>query len=182
MQDATLSAVLQINASYEPLAFCSTRRAIILFVNGKAEIIEDRGKEIHKGIPFPSVIRLVEQAKIPHKTQTLSRKNILLRDRNTCMYCGVVQHAGELTLDHILPRAQGGRDSWQNLVACCKKCNRFKADRTPEQAGMMLIHKPRPSTMHTSRFILRSMGAEDENWKKYLYYDSDGHKGLVARN
>ncbi len=178
MRDETLQAVLQLNRSYEALAFCSTRRAIILFVNGKADIIEDRGREIYEGIPFPLVIRLTEQAKIPYKAQTLSRKNILLRDRNICQYCGKKFQAHNLTLDHIIPKSRGGKNVWDNLVACCQKCNRTKADRTPEEAGMTLLHKPRMASIHTPRFILRNLGSDDEKWKRYLFFDSSHHSNV----
>lgn len=173
MQDATMQAVLQLNHSFEPMAFCSVRRAACLVVNGKARIEADHGREIYAGMLFPSVIRLLEYRKVPHKSQVVSRKNILLRDRDTCQYCAVKFHPSVLTLDHVIPRSQGGPSSWANLVACCSPCNRKKANRTPEEAGMMLLRRPRPMTIHTSRFLMRSMGIDDPKWAPYLYTESD---------
>ncbi len=121
--------VLVLNASYEPINICGARRALILVLKGVAKTEEEQGAILHAArlrIPMPSVIRLLEYRRIPHQTRALSRKNILLRDRNSCQYCGVVLPAGELTLDHVLPRSRGGLSTWENLVACCHSCNRQK--------------------------------------------------------
>jgi 5-methylcytosine-specific restriction endonuclease McrA len=178
--NAQNQTVLVLNASFEPIQICSARRAFALIVKEKAVIQEHHDREAYVGIMYPSVLRLREFAKIPHRVHEPSRRNILLRDRHQCMYCAVRHRPDKLTLDHVIPKSRGGLKTWGNLVACCEKCNRFKADRTPEEAGMMLIRKPRPATIHTSRFILRSMGAEDAKWKKYLYYDSEGCRERVT--
>src|SRR5271170_7407830 len=173
MIDGTRQAVLQINASFEPMAFCSARRALALVIKDKAIVIETMDKEVRPGMKYPSVIRLREYRHIPHKMQTLSRKNILLRDRNSCQYCGVKFHPSVLTLDHVIPKSKGGRASFENLVAACPSCNRKKADKTLEECGMTLLHKPRASNIHTARFILRCMGSDDPKWRKFLYHESD---------
>ena len=101
------SPVLVLNASYEPINVCAARRAIILVLKGVAMMEEANGHHLHAAriaIHVPSVIRLLEYRRIPHQTRALSRKNILLRDRNTCQYCGKILAAGELTLDHVIPR------------------------------------------------------------------------------
>jgi len=175
-------ACLVLSSSYEPISIRSCRRALTLICKDRAVIQEHTGQEVYPGINMPSVIRLKTYTYIPVRVQILSRKNIFLRDRNTCMYCGVVFHPSKLTLDHIVPRAQGGKDSWSNLVAACGVCNRRKADRTPEEAGMKLIHKPRAASIHTSRFILKSMGEEDPLWRAYLYFDSKEDSKYVTRN
>ncbi len=118
----------------------------------------------------PSVIRLLAYRHIPQQSRALSRKNILLRDRNTCQFCGRVFPSSELTLDHVVPRSRGGRSSWENLVACCYRCNNSKGDRTPEEAGFKLARRPRPFTLHTSRQLMRMIGHRDERWRKYLFY------------
>ncbi len=103
--------VLVLNASYEPINVCAARRAIILVLKGVAMMEEENGQHLHAAriaINVPSVIRLLEYRRIPHQTRALSRKNILLRDRNTCQYCGKILAAGELTLDHVIPRSRGG--------------------------------------------------------------------------
>src|SRR5512144_2352363 len=117
--------VLVLNASYEPINVCAARRAIVLVLKGVAMTEEENGHFLHAArlaIRVPSVIRLLEYRRIPHQTRALSRKNILLRDRNSCQYCGVVLPAAELTLDHVLPRSRGGQSTWENLVACCHAC------------------------------------------------------------
>src|ERR1700727_3804410 len=121
-QPAMQTPVLVLNASYEPINICGARRALVLVLKGVARTEEEQGAILHAArvrVPMPSVIRLLEYRRIPHQTRALSRKNILLRDRNTCQYCGIVLNSGELTLDHVQPRSRGGLSPWENLVACC---------------------------------------------------------------
>jgi 5-methylcytosine-specific restriction endonuclease McrA len=113
---------------------------------------------------------LLEYRRIPHQTRALSRKNILLRDRNTCQYCGVVLSSSDLTLDHVIPRSRGGLSTWENLVACCHPCNRRKGNRLLTEMDMKLFKEPRPFTLHTSRHIMRMIGRSDTKWRKYLFY------------
>jgi 5-methylcytosine-specific restriction endonuclease McrA len=163
-------AVLVLNASYEPVSISSARRALTLIVKGAAHVEEDYGKEVYPGILLPCVIRLRHYKRIPMRITVLARKNIYARDHYTCQYCGAKPGVLNLTLDHIMPESRGGRFSWDNLVACCKPCNRKKADRTPEEAGMALSHKPKQMTVHTSRYLIRLIGLEeDARWAKYLY-------------
>src|ERR1700759_940279 len=103
--------VLVLNASYEPINICGARRALVLVLKGVARTEEEQGAILHAArvrVPMPSVTRLLEYRRIPHQTRALSRKNILLRDRNTCKYCGIVLNSVELTLDHVQPRSRGG--------------------------------------------------------------------------
>jgi 5-methylcytosine-specific restriction endonuclease McrA len=123
---------------------------------------------------MPSVIRLLEYRRIPHQTRALSRKNILLRDRNSCQYCSVTLTAGELTLDHVIPRSRGGLSTWENLVACCHDCNRRKGNQMlHELTDMKLLKEPRPFSLHTSRHIMRMIGSADAAWRKYLYFEAE---------
>src|SRR5258707_6701451 len=138
--------VLVLNASYEPINICAARRAIVLVLKGVAMTEEEKGHFLQAArlaLRVPSVIRLLEYRRIPHQTRALSRKNILLRDRNTCQYCGELLSSGDLTLDHVVPRSRGGASTWENLVACCHLCNRQKANQFPIQAGMKLMRQPR---------------------------------------
>jgi len=170
---ALLAPVLVLNASYEPINVCAARRALVLVLKGVAMTEEENGHFLHAAriaMRVPSVIRLLEYRRIPHQSRALSRKNILLRDRNTCQFCGHALPASELTLDHVMPRSRGGRSSWENLVACCYGCNNRKGDRTPEEAGLKLQRRPRPFTLHTSRQLMRLIGHRDEKWRKYLFY------------
>ena len=165
--------VLVLNATYEPINVTAVRRAIVLVLKGVATTEEENGSFVHSArvaIRIPSVIRLTEFRRIPYQTRALSRKNILLRDRSTCQFCGRVFPASELTLDHIIPRSRGGHTDWDNLVACCHACNNLKGDRLPEEAGLKLLRQPRPFTLHTSRQLMRMVGSSDERWRKYLFY------------
>jgi len=171
---ALQTPVLVLNASYEPINICGARRALVLVLKGVARTEEEQGSELHSArarMAMPSVIRLLEYRRIPHQTRALSRKNILLRDRNSCQYCGVILPSAELTLDHVLPRSRGGLSTWENLVAACHSCNRRKGNHLLSEIDhMKLIREPRPFTLHTSRHIMRMIGHSDLKWRKYLYY------------
>ncbi len=165
--------VLVLNASYEPINVCAARRALVLVLKGVASAEEDEADTIASArmcMNLPSVIRLLEYRRIPRQPRSLSRKNILLRDRFTCQYCGLRAPAGELTMDHVIPRSRGGASTWENLVASCICCNNKKGNRTPEEAEMSLARQPKPFTMHTSRHLMRMLGRTDDQWRKYLFY------------
>ena len=164
--------VLVLNASYEPINVCAARRALVLVLKGVASAEE---VSLTRFIPratvrLPSVIRLLEYRRIPRQTRALSRKNILMRDRYTCQYCHRTMPSGELTLDHVIPRSRAGESAWENLVACCHRCNNRKGSRTPEEAGMKLLRQPRPFSLHTSRHLMRMLGNGEAQWRKYLFY------------
>jgi len=165
--------VLVLNATFEPINVTAVRRALVLLLKGVAQAEELHASEVHSSVRnhrVPSVIRLLAYRHIPQQSRALSRKNILLRDRNTCQFCGAIFPSSELTLDHVMPRSRGGRSSWENLVACCYRCNNRKGDRTPEEAGLKLARRPRPFTLHTSRQLMSMIGHRDERWLKYLFY------------
>jgi 5-methylcytosine-specific restriction endonuclease McrA len=161
--------VLVLNQNYEPMSVCNVRKAIILLYLGKAELIESyNGKQVHAismAMPFPSIVRLGVYVHIPYKKIILSRKNILRRDNHRCQYCGRTD--ATLTVDHIIPKAKLGEDSWENLVTACVECNNRKGNRTPEESQMKLLRKPmRPN--HVT-FIRHFVGTVDERWKPYLF-------------
>ncbi len=165
--------VLVLNASYEPIHVCAARRALVLLFKGVASTEESAAERVHspsRSLPLPSVIRLLEYRRIPLQTRALSRKNILVRDHHTCQYCHVRFGASDLTLDHVMPRSRGGNNSWENLVACCRRCNNRKGDRLPDEAGMSLKRRPKPFNLHTSRSLMRQLGDQQEDWKKYLFF------------
>jgi 5-methylcytosine-specific restriction endonuclease McrA len=165
--------VLVLNATYEPIHITAARRAIVLVLKGVARTEETNHAVVRSpsvSLPVPSVIRLVDYRRIPMQTRALSRKNILLRDRNTCQFCGGLFPASELTLDHVVPRSRGGSTSWDNLVACCHRCNNIKGDRLPEEVGLRLLRRPRPYNLHTNRHLIRMLGKAEEKWRKYLFY------------
>jgi 5-methylcytosine-specific restriction endonuclease McrA len=163
--------VLILNQNYEPLTVCSVKRAVVMMLLGKVEMIETLdGHCLHsvsRTIRVPSVVRLGIYVKAPRKRIFLSRKNIIKRDGHRCMYCG--KPDGSMTVDHVIPKRLGGRDTWENLVCACTKCNNRKGDRTPEQANMTLIKKPKkPNHL---LFIQRFIGVSDDNWKPYLFME-----------
>ncbi|MBD3217414.1 MAG: HNH endonuclease [candidate division Zixibacteria bacterium] len=163
--------VLILNQNYEPLTVCSVKRAVVMMLLGKVEMIETLdGHMLHSvsaAIRVPSVVRLGFYVKVPRKRIFLSRKNIIKRDGHKCMYCGRTD--GAMTVDHVVPKRMGGKDTWENLVCACTKCNNRKGDRTPEQANMTLIKKPKkPNHL---MFIQRFIGISDDNWKPYLFME-----------
>lgn len=171
--------VLQLNMSFEPLRIVTPRHALKLVTKGKARVVVPTSIEIYPGVFLPSVIRLTTYAHVPYKRPVPSRKNIFTRDGHRCMYCG--RRAGKhvvLELEHVIPKSRSGPSSWENLVAGCHECNQKKRDRTPEEAGMQLIHKPLPATIHTSRFVLQQLGSEIDEWGPYLFKDSKGEQKL----
>lgn len=160
--------VLVLNQNYEPLSVCSAKRAIILVFLGKAEIIEHHEhmvRSVSFSLPLPSVVRLFLFINVPRKGIILSRRNVVKRDNHTCQYCGTIQ--GPMTVDHIVPKTLGGKDSWDNLICACVSCNNKKGDRTPEQAGMKLLRQPRIPNRIT--FIQHFIGIADSRWRPYLF-------------
>ncbi len=161
--------MLILNASYEPLHVCSVKRAVALLMHEVAERVEDSDKVLRSPsqiFPVPSVLRLKRFIKRPPRHRVaFNRKNVLRRDDHTCQYCGV--KSSDLTLDHIIPRSRGGATSWENVVACCPRCNAKKRDHTPTEAHMALRRKP-----YAPRFIFSSaygiLPSIDPIWEKYL--------------
>ncbi len=161
--------VLVINASYEPVTVCSARRALTLLFKGAAQVEAVSGHVVRTSklsIPLPSVIRLTRYRKIPRMNRSVSRKGIILRDANTCQYCATKLQARELTLDHVIPKSRGGQSTWENLVAACYGCNNRKAQRTPEEAGFVLLKTPRQITMHSKHKMLQG---DNQIWERYLF-------------
>lgn len=160
--------VLVLNNDYRALTTCSVERAIVLVFLQKAELVESVPNRYFRSptvqFPCPSIVRLRAYVHVPYKRVMISRKNILRRDRFRCQYCG---RRDKLTVDHVLPRSRGGRDTWENLATACTPCNNRKGDRTPEEAGMPLARTPyRPSYV---MFIRDYIGILHEAWKPYLF-------------
>lgn len=168
--------VLVLNASYEAITIVNARRALVLVSKGAAVVEEPTNILVHKLVYLPSVIRLRTYRRTPHRRPQATRRNIFRRDGMQCMYCGAHAPKVVLELEHILPKSRGGRDDWDNLVASCHSCNQKKGDRLPEEAGMALIRRPLPATVHTNRFMLKTLGAEVPSWSKFLWHDSDGDR------
>ena len=171
-------AVLQVNASREPLRIIGARQALKLITKGKAKVLVPTSIEVYPSIYLPSVIALTTYAKVPYKRPIPSRKNIFTRDGFKCLYCGAHGSKIVLELEHIVPKSRGGQGTWENVCASCHACNQKKRDRTPEEAGMTLIHRPLPASIHTARFVLKQLGAEVNAWAPYLWNDSKGEERL----
>ena len=166
----TVHRVLLLNASYEPLQFCTWKRAITLVLKGKAVAVETMEDWwLNAKIRMPLVVRMLYYIKIPYKTVPLNRRNLLHRDHNQCQYCG---HKGDpLSIDHVMPRCRGGPTEWENVVTACHRCNVTKGNKTPEEAGMPLARKPfRPShstIFELSKFVV--LARDSQPLHKYLY-------------
>ncbi|MDQ4503175.1 HNH endonuclease [Sinomonas sp. ASV322] len=135
---------LVLNAGYEPLAVVSFRRALVLVLAGKASIVVEDDDPVvgpRDVLGRPSVILLNRYIR-PRRTHTasVSRRGVLRRDGHQCAYCGKTAH----TIDHVLPKSRGGADTWENLVACCLRCNNVKGDHTPAEMGWKLRFTPQP--------------------------------------
>ncbi len=167
--------VLVLNNDYEPLNVCNVRRAVVLVLLGKAEVLHADGIALHtadKVIQVPSVVKLRYHVKRPLPELKLTRRTIFARDDYTCQYCGY--RGKDLTVDHVIPRRLGGSDDWENLVTCCRKCNLKKGDKPLHQTGMTLLRQPRRPRyvpyISLSKYI---EGTKNEVWRNYLPFFSD---------
>lgn len=160
--------MLVLNATYEPINVCTVRRAVVLLLKEKAEVIEKAEWALHSAtstIDRPVVIRLVAYVRIPRDThrRKITRRAVFARDEWTCQYCG---SRSNLTVDHIIPRSKGGASSWENIVASCAPCNRRKGDQLPRQVGMSLLKPPR--TPNPAVFIHVASPTIPAAWQQYL--------------
>ncbi|NOZ06078.1 MAG: HNH endonuclease [Chloroflexi bacterium] len=165
-----MDAVLVLNATYEPLNVVSVRRAVVLILKEKAELLEATQAQLraeHFAMDVPLVIRLVRYVRIPRRlTLPLSRRTVLARDHYTCQYCGVQASKSSLTVDHVLPRWRGGKNTWDNVVTACVSCNQRKGGRTPVEAGLRLRSKPQQP-----RYVaiaLLGIAPNKTAWSKYF--------------
>jgi len=161
--------VLVLNQNYEPLNICRVRRAVVLLYYGKAELLENGRGELYSvsaSVSIPSVIRLVYMVKRPHHTRRLTKYEVLERDHYTCQYCG--KQVKHLTIDHVIPRRVGGEHVWENVVAACTACNCRKAGRTPAEARMKLLTKPKAPRNDGAIPIPFNYLRQHTEWSKYL--------------
>ena len=160
--------MLVLNATYEPINVCTVRRAVVLLLKEKAEIIEHADWELHsatRSLSRPVVIRLVSYVRIPRDThrRKITRRAVFARDNWTCQYCG---SRSNLTVDHVIPRSKGGDSSWTNIVASCAPCNRRKGDALLRQVGMQLRKQFRTPSAHV--FIHVASPTIPVAWQQYL--------------
>lgn len=161
--------VLLLNTTFEPLTALPLRRAIVLVVCGKAEVVhgDSAGSTWNSAthsMEIPSVIRLSKFVHVPYRGRVpLSRPALMMRDNHRCAYCGVRAE----TVDHVVPRSRGGSHTWENCVACCTRCNRRKADYTLRELGWRLPETPRaPRGRHWR--LLAGAADPDPLWLPYL--------------
>lgn len=169
------SEVLVLNRFFQAVQITSVRRAFCLFFKGYVKAVDEDyltysfndwkdlpadGEVVHTPrfrLRVPRVVQLIHYEQVPRFRVRFSRKNIFMRDRNRCQYCGRSFGYRELSIDHVVPVSRGGRDSWDNVVCCCLGCNKRKGNRTPEESGLKLIRPPRrPFWIPFSRFATRA--------------------------
>ncbi|MBF6613963.1 MAG: HNH endonuclease [Chloroflexi bacterium] len=162
--------VLVLNQNFEPLNVCNARRALVLVLCGKAEVLELNHQIIHTpslAIHCPSVIRLSHLIRRPRPRARLSRREVFIRDGYTCQYCGV--RTRDLTLDHVIPRSKGGPHTWDNLVSACRNCNHRKGGKSVAEARMHLARLPREPRASVYNMVYRCMENGPLNeWLVYL--------------
>lgn len=158
---------LVLNAGYEPLAVVSFKRALVLVMSEKATVVErvddDPVWGVRGAFDRPAVILLTRYVRVPGARRTpVTRRGVLRRDAHRCAYCS----KGATTIDHVVPRSRGGADSWENLVACCLRCNNIKGDRTPQEMGWELRWIPQPP--RGPQWAVRGTERADPSWEPYL--------------
>jgi 5-methylcytosine-specific restriction endonuclease McrA len=162
--------VLVLNQNYEPLNVCNVRRALVLVIDGKAEVLEEHNRHVASAsrlFPMPSVIRLVYMIRRPRPRVKLTRREVFIRDNYTCQYCG--RQCGDLTIDHIIPRSRGGPHTWENLVSACKPCNHRKGGKSLGEARMVLRTTPIEPSAGVYYTIERRLDAHlTDAWEKFL--------------
>lgn len=177
---------LVLNRNWQPVNVATVARALIMLWNQSAKIVDPVDYQLYdwsdwtervpdRDEPFiqsvrhrlcvPEVVALVKYDRMPTQSVTFSRRNVFKRDAYTCQYCGKRAAGSELTIDHVLPRAQGGQSSWTNCVLACIGCNSRKANRTPQQANMHLLNEPvRPNWRPAYADRMERI----ESWSKFI--------------
>jgi len=158
---------LVLDQSYQPVNAVSWQRAMSYLARGKADVLKEYAVEVHATALMPAVVRLHTGVHRGKQKVKFSRQNVMARDRGRCQYCGDKLSAADLTYDHVIPRAQGGKTTWENIVMACIPCNRAKANRTPQQAEMRLLRQPeRPTWVPRYNARLQSKDVPEE-WREY---------------
>ena len=157
---------LVLNATFEPICVVSSRRALVLVLNDKAELVhatESLFRSAHLSFPEPSVVRLAHYVKVPRQTRVaITRRSVFARDGHRCQYCGSQAE----NIDHVVPRSRGGPHSWDNVVASCRRCNAAKEDRLLEESGFVLRRRPAPP--RPGVWLLAAGGEQRSEWARYV--------------
>jgi len=161
-----MSKALVLNASYEPLCVVSARRALVLVLRDKAELLHATDRQFHSEravLREPSVIRLTHFVKVPFRARAaLNRRAVFARDDHRCQYCGVAAE----NIDHVIPRSRGGSHTWENVVAACRRCNTRKEDHLIHETGLTL--RRRPVAPQELTWIIVAVGTVHPHWEPYL--------------
>jgi 5-methylcytosine-specific restriction endonuclease McrA len=161
-----MSKALVLNATFEPLCVVPVRRAVVLVLKDKAEVLHAGDRELHSErmvMPLPSVIRLTHFVKVPFRARAaLNRRAVFARDDNRCQYCG----AAAENIDHVVPRSRGGQHVWENVVAACRPCNSRKEARSVHDAGLVL--RRRPTAPKELTWVVVAVGSVHPHWEPYL--------------
>ena len=178
---------LVLNRNWQPVAVSTVARALIKVWNESARIVDPSNFQIYGWedwsllcpadvdpvirtqwltLKVPEVITLTRYDRLPVKIVAFSRRNVFKRDGFMCQYCGCKPGSEELTIDHVVPRSRGGADTWENLVACCLRCNNLKGDRTPQEMGWSLRSLPRAP--HGTAWLVRGVERAQPQWEEFL--------------
>ena len=164
-----LPRVLLLNYSYEPIMVVSVKKAIILYILDKIDILEKSDNNIRSlylTVPVPYVIKLKNYLYLKPRELALTRRNVIKRDDGVCQYCSL--KSSSMTIDHIIPKDKGGKDRWDNLVTACKTCNIYKGNYLLHEINMKLLKKPaRPSYL----LHLQKYKEKHSTWDPYLYLE-----------
>lgn len=160
--------VIVLNADYTFLSITSWKNAVCLLLEGKAETLKEttrivRNQDRTVEIVVPLIVRVIKYIRSIFKKEVpFSKKNVIVRDKQTCLFCGkLMENLADCTVDHVVPRAQGGKSTWKNCVCSCKPCNHTKADQTPSQAKMYLKYQPyQPTIGEYSQFFTKKYGID----------------------
>jgi 5-methylcytosine-specific restriction endonuclease McrA len=161
-----MASALVLNATYEPLCVVPARRAVVLVLSEKAEIVSHTGAVMHSerlAVNVPSVVRLTNYVRVPVRRRApLNRRAIFARDGARCQYCGSAAES----IDHVVPRSRGGLHAWENVVAACRPCNARKRDRLLSETTMALRRHPRVPRELT--WVTVAVGRVPTDWEPYL--------------
>ena len=161
---------LKLDASFRPIEVIDALEALVMCIIGKATPVETYDTKINspsKSFELPAVIVLKNIVKFRFTTIACNRINIVWRDNNQCQYCGNYFSTDKLTMDHVIPKSRGGKNTWENLVAACKKCNQKKGSRTPQESGMIQLKKPIRPKANILRTVKKNQISD--LWKNYLW-------------
>ncbi len=186
MSSVLQQATLVLNRNWQPVHVTNVQRAVKLLYHDAVRVVNPESYQLYDwndwaqvepsrdepavvGISIrlrpPEVITLTQFDRVPRASVAYSKRNVFKRDRFTCQYCGQQPGRDELTIDHVIPRSRGGATAWENCVLACVQCNRRKANRTPDQAGLRLRRSPEQPTW---RPFYSSLAAARESWKNFV--------------